>query len=98
MATLWIISIIVSAILTIFVAAKFNLKRVPHMTLLNVLCPFAGLAYALYVVHVVIPRLVKAQTGQEVESPLQPYIDHYTALAKAKFKELTNKNNDDNKL
>lgn len=97
MATLWISSIILSAILTIIVAAKFNLKRVPYMVLLNVLCPFAGLAYALYVVHVIIPRLVKAQTGQEVESPLLPYIEQFKAWARQKWDEITQKD-DDRKL
>lgn len=97
MATLWIGSIVLSIILTMIVASKFNLKRVPYLVLLNVILPFAGLVYALYVVHVIVPRLVKAQTGQEVESPLKPYIDHYTALAKQKFKELTDKD-DDKKL
>lgn len=98
MATLWIIGIIVSAVLTLIVAAKFNLKRVPAMVLLNVLLPFAGLAYALYVVHVVIPRLVKAQTGQEVESPLLPYIIRFKAWARAKWDEIKNQyNKDDDK-
>lgn len=95
MATLWIFGIILSAILTIIVAGKFHLKRVPYMVLLNVLCPFAGLAYALYVVHVVVPRLVKEQTGQEVESPLLPYIEKYKALAKQKWHEITSKDDDE---
>ncbi len=95
MATLWFISIIISIVLTMMIVNKFNLSRLPYLIILNILCPFAGMVYALYVVHVVIPRLTKKETGQEVESPLQPHIEHYMALAKEKFAELTASKDDD---
>ena len=94
MATLWLISIIASSILTIVVAGKFKLKKVPFMVLLNVLLPFGGLAYALYIVHVVIPKVVKQQTGQEVESPLLPYIIKFKAWAQNKLDGFSNKDDD----
>ena len=94
MATFWLFSIIASAVLTLVVASKFNLKRAPLMAALNVVFPFAGLAYALYVVHVIVPRVVKQETGQEVESPLLPYIEKYKALAKQKWDNITNSDDD----
>ena len=94
MATFWLFSIILSAILTIAVAGKFNLKRVPFMTFLNVICPFAGLAYALYVVHVIVPKVIKQNTGQDVESPLLPFIEKYKALAIQKWHEISNSDDD----
>jgi len=87
-ATFWFGSIIVSIVLTVLFAVRFELKRIPQLVFLNVLCPFAGLFYALYVVHVALPELVKKQTGHEIESPLQPYIDHYWALVKEKFSQV----------
>ena len=89
MGYLWIFGIVISCVLTVLVASKFNLKRIPAMIILNIVCPFAGLFYALYVVHVVVPAVVKKEYGQDVESPLQPYIDEYTANFKARWNELT---------
>ena len=89
MGYLWIFAIMLSIVLTIIVAGKFKLRRLPGMIFLNIICPFAGLAYALYVVHVVVPKVVKEEYGQDVESPLQPYIDEYTAKFKARWNEIT---------
>lgn len=96
-ATFWFGSIIISIVLTVAFAVRFELKRVPQLVLLNVLCPFAGFVYAVYVVHVVLPALVKKQTGHEIESPLQPYIDHYWALVKEKALQLFGNKKDDDK-
>lgn len=94
---LWIFAIVVSIIVTVVFASHFNLKRIPHLTILNILCPFAGLLYAMYVVHYVVPRVVKQEYGQDIESPLQPYIDHYSARLKEKWAEITGSNNNDDK-
>ena len=97
-AYLWIFGIVVSVALTVVFASKFNLKRVPSLTVLNIICPFAGLIYAMYIVHVVVPAVIKKEYGEDVPSPLQPYIDHYSALIKARIAELTGNNNDDKTL
>lgn len=95
---LWIFAIVISVVVTVVFASHFNLKRIPSLTVLNILCPFAGLLYAMYVVHVVVPRVVKQEYGHDIESPLQPYIDHYAAKFKEKWQEMRGHNNDDKTL
>lgn len=77
MGTLWLIAIGVSAILTLKVAHHFGLKNMGRITALNVLLPFSGFLYTLYIIHSVVPRMVKQQTGEDIPSPLLPYVQHY---------------------
>ena len=97
LANLWLVSIVISIIITIIFAFKFKVKRVPQLTVLNILCPFAGFAYAFYVVHVIVPKVVKQETGQDIESPVQPIIDHYLDQIKERVSTLLGSNNNNDR-
>lgn len=91
MSILYVFCIILSIVLTIAVLEKFGLKGHVRLTLLNVFIPFAGLIYALYVVHVVIPRLYKKETGEEIPSPLEPYLAQGVLYLRDVFHKLRDK-------
>lgn len=88
MSYFYIFCIVVSIVTTIMVLEKFQLKGHVRLTLLNIFFPFAGLIYALYVVHFTIPRMIEEQTGTRPDSPLKPYIDHGTAQLKPLLQKL----------
>lgn len=94
---LWLLGMMISIPLTAIVASKFHLQKLPSLIILNVLFPFTGLVYALYVVHYILPKVVKQQTGQDIESPLQPYINYYWDLIKTRVLELIGSKNDNDK-
>lgn len=91
MSILYVFCIILSIVLTILVLEKFGLKGHVRLTLFNIFIPFGGLLYALYVVHVVIPRVYKKETGEEIPSPLEPYIAQGLLYARNTFFKLRNK-------
>lgn len=95
MGYLWLTAIVVSIVLTAIFASHFKLKRLPSLTVLNIICPFAGLFYAMYVVHVIVPKVIKQEYGQDIESPLKPYFEIYKAKLLAKWEEIKSQHNKD---
>ena len=91
MGFFWIFCIVVSSFLTVLLAARFKLQGTPKMVFLNLLLPFAGVLYVLYVVHVVYPRVMKEKLGHDVPSPLQPYLEAYGIFLKGVWQEICKK-------
>lgn len=67
---------VLSCIATLYLAFRYELSKPILLLVINLLLPFVGLIYTLYVVYVVRPELIAKATGQPLPQPFfVPYLE-----------------------